>query len=128
MVNQIPEILINKASEISISLFAFNLILSALLSFILSWVYIRYGRSLSNRRQFSENFFILTMTTMVIITVIKSSLALSLGLVGALSIIRFRTAIKEAEELAYLFLAISIGLGLGANQTKITLNYLRIKK
>ena len=60
------------------------------------------------------------MTTMFIITIIKSSLALSLGLVGALSIIRFRAAIKEPEELAYLFLAIAIGLGFGANQGIIT--------
>jgi uncharacterized membrane protein YhiD involved in acid resistance len=45
---------------------------------------------------------------------------LSLGLVGALSIVRFRSAVKEPEELAYLFLTISIGLGLGANQRIIT--------
>ena len=56
------------------------------------------------------------MTTLLIITIVKSSLALSLGLVGALSIVRFRTPIKEPEELAYLFLAIACGLGLGANQ------------
>ena len=55
---------------------------------------------------------------MVIISIVKSSLALSLGLVGALSIIRFRTAIKEPEELVFLFIAITIGLGLGANQVK----------
>ena len=61
------------------------------------------------------------MTTMFIITIIKSSLVLSLGLIGALSIIRFRTAIKEPEELTYLFLAIAIGLGLGANQRTIIL-------
>lgn len=61
------------------------------------------------------------MTTMLIITIVKSSLALSLGLVGALSIIRFRSAIKEPEELTYLFLAIAVGLGLGANQIFITL-------
>lgn len=58
---------------------------------------------------------------MLVITVVKSSLALSLGLVGALSIIRFRSAIKEPEELTYLFLAISLGLGFGANQTVITI-------
>ena len=50
------------------------------------------------------------MTTMLIISIVKSSLALSLGLVGALSIIRFRAAIKEPEELAYLFLAIGISI------------------
>ena len=52
---------------------------------------------------------------------VKSSLALSLGLVGALSIVRFRAAIKEPEELAFLFLTIAIGLGLGAHQRAVTL-------
>jgi Domain of unknown function (DUF4956) len=58
---------------------------------------------------------------MLVISIVKSSLALSLGLVGALSIVRFRTAIKEPEELVYFFLAIAIGLGLGANQRIVTL-------
>ena len=107
--------------NISISTFIFNLLLTAILSMLLGYVYVRYGNSISNRKQFSKNFVILSLTTMLIITVVKSSLALSLGLVGALSIIRFRSAIKEPEELAYLFLAISIGLGLGANQTIITI-------
>jgi uncharacterized membrane protein YhiD involved in acid resistance len=57
---------------------------------------------------------------MLIITIVKSSLALSLGLVGALSIVRFRSAIKEPEELAYLFLNIGLGLGLGADQRVVT--------
>jgi uncharacterized membrane protein YhiD involved in acid resistance len=61
------------------------------------------------------------LTTILIITVVKSSLALSLGLVGALSIVRFRTPIKEPEELAYLFIAIAMGLGLGADQLVPTL-------
>ena len=58
---------------------------------------------------------------MIIITIVKSSLALSLGLVGALSIVRFRTAIKEPEELAYFFMVIAIGLGIGAGQILVTL-------
>ena len=53
---------------------------------------------------------------MAIITVVKSSLALSLGLVGALSIVRFRTPIKEPEELIYLFICIALGLAVGADQ------------
>jgi uncharacterized membrane protein YhiD involved in acid resistance len=47
-------------------------------------------------------------------------LALSLGLVGALSIVRFRAAIKEPEELVFLFLIIAVGLGCGAGQINIT--------
>ena len=56
----------------------------------------------------------------MVITIVKSSLALSLGLVGALSIVRFRAAIKDPEELVYLFLVIATGLGCGAGQVKIT--------
>ena len=63
---------------------------------------------------------ILSGVVFLVIMVVKSSLALSLGLVGALSIVRFRTPIKEPEELVYLFLAIAIGLGLGAGQVLIT--------
>ena len=81
---------------------------------------IKYSSSLSNRREFSKNFVILAVTTCIVIMIVKSSLALSLGLVGALSIVRFRAAIKEPEELVYLFLIIAIGLGCGANQLAIT--------
>ena len=66
------------------------------------------------------------MTTMLIITVVKSSLALSLGLVGALSIVRFRAAIKEPEELAYLFLTIAIGLALGREPATVRTGGFRV--
>lgn len=101
--------------------FVINLGLAALLAWVLSVVYARCGSSLSNRRMFGGNFVLLAMTTMLIISIVKSSLALSLGLVGALSIVRFRAAIKEPEELAYLFLTIAIGLGFGADQREVTL-------
>ena len=65
-------------------------------------------------------FVLVAVTTMLIITIVKSSLALSLGLVGALSIVRFRTAIKEPEELAFFFMVIGIGLGIGAGQIWVT--------
>jgi len=100
--------------------FLVNIILAILLSAITSYVYIRFGTSLSNRRSFARNFIIIALTTMFIITVVKSSLALSLGLVGALSIVRFRTAIKDPEELAFLLVTIAIGLGLGADQRIIS--------
>jgi len=106
------------ASDYKIPLVGFlvNLVSASVLSLVLSELYKRYGNSLSNRAQFANNFVILSLTTVLIITIIKTSLALSLGLVGALSIIRFRAAIKEPEELTFLFIAIAIGLGFGANQ------------
>lgn len=114
------QFLATQSVQIPVLGFILNFFLAAILSFILSRIYIKYASSLSNRRIFANNFMLLTMTTMLIITIVKSSLALSLGLVGALSIVRFRAAIKEPEELSYLFLAIAVGLGLGANQWIIT--------
>ncbi len=115
------EFLTTQSAQISLNDFLINLVLTALVGFVLGRVYVKFGRTLSNRDIFAGNFVVLAMTTMVIITIVKSSLALSLGLVGALSIIRFRAAIKEPEELNYLFLAISAGLGFGASQTVLTL-------
>jgi hypothetical protein len=83
---------------------------------LVAWYYEHYGQSLSNRRKFAQLMPVLTVTTALVITIVKSSLALSLGLVGALSIVRFRTAIKEPEELLFLFIAIAAGLGVGADQ------------
>lgn len=114
------EFLATQSVQVSIWGFMLDLILAALLGFILSKIYIKYGSSLSNRKMFARNFILMTMTTMLVISVVKSSLALSLGLVGALSIVRFRAAIKEPEELAYLFITIAIGLGLGGDQRLIT--------
>ena len=117
----LQELSANAAEQVSVWIMIFNLLLSAVLSLVLGWVYAKYGSALSNRKQFARNFLPITMTTMFIITIIKSSLVLSLGLIGALSIIRFRTAIKEPEELSYLFLTIAIGMGIGANQAIITI-------
>jgi hypothetical protein len=109
-----------RPSQVDLQAFAVNLLLAGITSFVLSRVYIHWGTSLSNRRRLAGNFMLVTLTTTFIIMVVRSSVALSLGLVGALSIIRFRTAIKEPEELAYLFLAIGLGIGLGDNQRLIT--------
>jgi len=115
------QFLATQSLQVTVWGFVLNLILTSFLAIILSRIYIKYGTALSNRRLFASNFVIIAMTTMLIITIVKSSLALSLGLVGALSIVRFRAAIKEPEELAYLFLTIAIGLGFGADQRAITL-------
>ena len=110
---------VNQNIQIDLPGFVLSLICAAILSFLVQLFYIRYSSTLSNRTEFSKNFVILGVATCIVIMIVKSSLALSLGLVGALSIVRFRAAIKEPEELVYLFLIIAIGLGCGANQIAI---------
>lgn len=111
---------LNQNIQIDILGFVVSLLCAVILSFLVQLFYIKYSSTLSNRREFSKNFVILSVSTCIVIMIVKSSLALSLGLVGALSIVRFRAAIKEPEELVYLFLIIAIGLGCGANQLTIT--------
>jgi len=106
-------------STIDIWRFMLSFLVAAFFAIILYLFYIRFANPLSNRQRFAQIFLPLTLTTMIIITVVKSSLALSLGLVGALSIVRFRTAIKDPEELTYLFLCIALGLITGADQLLI---------
>jgi uncharacterized membrane protein YhiD involved in acid resistance len=117
----IDQLSLNFEDSISPLNYLAYIVLCAILLYILALVYQRYGQSISNRSQLAKVLMIVGLTTFIIISIVKSSLALSLGLVGALSIVRFRTAIKEPEELGYFFMAIAIGLGMGANQMITTL-------
>lgn len=109
------------SADIDLLVLLINICLGAILSGVLRVHYKKFGSVLSNRDELGHIFPMITITIILIISIVKSSLALSLGLVGALSIVRFRTPIKEPEELGYLFVCIAIGLGLGADQKEATI-------
>jgi len=90
------------------------------LSFGLRSAFLNFSNSLTPHNQLANLLPPLTGAVFLVIMIVKGSLALSLGLVGALSIVRFRTPIKEPEELMYLFVAIALGLGFGAGQALLT--------
>ncbi len=100
--------------------FTINLFMVALFATLLAKCYVKFSYTVSNREVFSKNFVLIATTTMIIIAIVKTSLTLSLGLIGALALVRFRTPIKEPEELTFLFLSIAIGVGFGANQRLLT--------
>ena len=112
---QVPSI---NFSLIDLSL---NLGIGFLLCLVISLHYLHRSKTRILRKDLSYTLPAIGLTTLLVITVVKSSLALSLGLVGALSIVRFRTPIKEPEELAYIFLSIALGLCLGADQREAAL-------
>ena len=112
--------ILSNVQEENLLMVIVNFCMCALLAFILRAFYVRYSTSLTGKNHIGTILPILALIIFLVILVVKSSLALSLGLVGALSIVRFRTPIKEPEELVYLFLAIAIGLGFGAGFTIIT--------
>ena len=132
---QLESFFLNQSIDINFVNFFTAIILSLILGYVIKYTYIKVSRTLNDKEYFSETFVPLAIITTLVITVIKFSLALSLGLVGALSIVRFRAAIKEPEELVYLFFIIGIGLANGANQflvsvlaTAITISILYFRK
>ena len=96
-------------AELDLFSVIFNFGMCVLMSFIARLFYIKYSTSLTGKHHIGTVIPILATIVFLVILIVKSSLALSLGLVGALSIVRFRTPIKEPEELVYLFLSIAIG-------------------
>ncbi|MDC0466451.1 DUF4956 domain-containing protein [Gammaproteobacteria bacterium] len=111
---------VQQFAEQSISAVLVNLFLCMMLVSLIGWFYKKFSRSLGGKTHVGAILPLIGLTVFMVITVVKSSLALSLGLVGALSIVRFRTPIKEPEELGYLFLTIAVGLGFGAGFSLIT--------
>lgn len=107
--------------EQPITVIILDLILCMILVSIISWFYKKFSQSLGGKTHVGSILPLIGLTVFMVIVVVKSSLALSLGLVGALSIVRFRTPIKEPEELGYLFLTIAVGLGFGAGYKIITI-------
>ncbi len=87
-----------------------NLLMALVLSLATSFVYRKTHSGYAYSRSFNITLVVVAMVITMIMVVISNHLALSLGLVGSLSVIRFRSAIKEPKDIAYLFLSIAIGL------------------
>ena len=102
-----------------------NVLLSITLSFLLSLFIVFIYRSTYAGVNYSSNFagclMMISMVTTLVILVISSNMVLSLGMVGALSIVRFRTAVKEATDTAFLFWAIATGILCGAGYVTISI-------
>ena len=118
--NNLNDLITPNMNQVDLVPTLFSFLMCVIMSFILREFYIKRSFSLSGKLHIGSVIPVLSAVVFLVIIVVKSSLALSLGLVGALSIVRFRTPIKEPEELVYLFLAIAIGLGYAAGQVLIT--------
>ena len=106
--------------------YAIQLAISGILAIYIRWLFRRFSATASNADSISRVFPLLTIITTSVIGAVESSLAIALGMVGALSIVRFRAAIKEPEELVYLFFCIAIGLALGAQPPTMALTFVAV--
>jgi len=120
IINEIIQQLELSSEQVTIPFIIINFILCFSVSMVIKYYYSGFSNSLTGKLHIGTSIPLLSSIVFLVIVIIKTSLALSLGLVGALSIVRFRTPIKEPEELIYLFLAIAVGLGFGAGFSLLT--------
>lgn len=94
--------------------FVIGLLTTSFFILLVRIIYLRYSNTVSNKILTADLFFIFGISIYLIVVTIKSSIVLSLGLVGALSIIRFRTAIKEPEQIVYFLFITGIAISTAA--------------
>lgn len=92
-----------------------NIILSIIFGLIISFTYIKTHSGLSYSLSFTHTLVIVTLITTIVMMVIGGSLARAFALVGALSIIRFRTVLKDTKDLAYIFMSLVFGMSIGTS-------------
>lgn len=101
-------------TSVSILDMALALVLAFGLGLFIFFVYKKTYQGVMYSSSFGTTLIALTMITTVVILAVTSNVVLSLGMVGALSIVRFRTAIKEPLDIAFLFWSIAVGIVLAA--------------
>ncbi len=112
---------INSITSVSILDMAISLGLAFVLGIFIYFVYKKSYQGVMYSSSFGTTLVALTMITNLVILAITSNVILSLGMVGALSIVRFRTAIKEPLDIAFLFWAIAAGIVLAAGMIPLAL-------
>lgn len=106
---------LTNTEALSVTVILMNNIIALIVSFIMFIYKISYvGTAYS--RKFNISIGTITIITAMIMSIISNNIALSLGMVGALSIIRFRTAVKDVRDATYIFWAIAAGIGCGVSQ------------
>lgn len=119
MKEQLFDYLVTNTGALTLEGVLFNFLMAVVLSAV---IYISYRFSHSGAlysARFNVSLVMLTLITTLVMNVIGNNIALSLGMVGALSIVRFRTAIKDPRDTAYIFWCIAVGICCGVSEFMI---------
>ena len=107
---------LTNTEALSVTVILMNNIIALIVSFFIMFIYKISYVGTAYSRKFNISIGTITIITAMIMSIISNNIALSLGMVGALSIIRFRTAVKDVRDAAYIFWAIAAGIGCGVSQ------------
>lgn len=109
------------ANDVSAPQILLTLLLTCCIALYIFWVYRLLTRKTFYNKNFNISLAALAIITCIVILTVQSNIVISLGMVGALSIVRFRTAIKDPIDLVFLFWSISVGIACGAGMLEIAL-------
>lgn len=113
--------LFEASGELQLVTVAMNISIAALIGFLIFISYFITHRGTIYSKKFNASLVVLTVLTATVMTVIGNNIALSLGMVGALSIVRFRTAIKDSRDTVYIFWTIIVGICCGVGDFPVAL-------
>ena len=108
-------------TEFSAAIVLFNLFFSFLLQLVVVWVYKKTHRGLSHSQSFLFTLVIIGVLGTVVLMVVRNNLVGAFALLGAFSLIRFRTIVKETRDVAFVFFALAMGVAVGTNNYSIAL-------
>ncbi len=106
--------LLENNTNITLAEIVIGLVMAVVLAFFIFFVYKLTYTGVMYSKNFNVTLLLITIITTMVMMIIGSNLALSLGMVGALSIIRFRTAVKDTKDSAYIFWGIAVGIACGS--------------
>lgn len=114
-------VLENFTTDISLSRICIALIFTVILSLYIFYIYRLTTKSSFYSKDFNKSIALMSVITAAIVLAMQSNIVISLGMVGALSIVRFRNAIKNSMDLVFLFWSISVGIICGAGLYEVAL-------
>ena len=98
-----------------------SLLLAFILGQLLAWVYYFTHNALSYSRSFVQSLILITVVVAMVMSTIAGSFVVAVGLMGALSIIRFRNIIKDTRDISFIFCALVIGMACGSQRYSIAI-------
>lgn len=108
-------------TNISTSQIFMSMLVTCVIALYIFAVYRLLTRKTFYNKSFNMSLTAITLITSIVILTVQSNIVISLGMVGALSIVRFRTAVKDPMDLAFMFWAIAAGIACGANMIEIAI-------
>ena len=118
---EIYEYFYTNSANLGIKTILFCLLAGVLISLIIYITYYVCYKGVAYNKKFNNSLMIIILVSIVIMLMISSNIVISLGMIGSLSIVRFRTAIKDSRDTTYIFWAIAEGLSVGSQNFKLAL-------